>query len=79
MTEIFSMKLLRKLTKLYPMTIISSDHKNEIQFVRNHLPCPCILKMIRRNKLNSTLLVLHKKGSVLYYCIKEAAQVQQIL
>ena len=33
------------------MTIISSDHKNKIQFFRNHLLCPWILKMIRRNKL----------------------------
>ena len=24
---------------LYPMTIISSDHKNEIQFFKNNLPC----------------------------------------
>ena len=32
------------------MTIISSDHENEIQFFRNHLSCPRILKMIRRNK-----------------------------
>ena len=37
-------------TKFSPMTIISSDHENEIQFFRNHLPCPRILKMIRRNK-----------------------------
>ena len=33
------------------MTIISSDHQNEIQFIRNHLPCPWLLKMIRRNIL----------------------------
>ena len=33
------------------MTIISSGHKNEIQFFRNHLPCPWILKKIRRKKL----------------------------
>ena len=32
------------------MTIISSDHTNEIQFFRNHLPCPWRLKKIRRNK-----------------------------
>ena len=44
-SEIFSTKLWRKLTKFYPMTIISSDHENEI-----HLPCLRILKMIRRNK-----------------------------
>ena len=30
------------------MTIISSEHKNTI--FRNHLTCPWILKMIRRNK-----------------------------
>ena len=24
---------------LYPMTIISSDHKSEIQFFKNNLPC----------------------------------------
>ena len=28
----------------------SSDHKNEIQFFKNHLPCPWILKMIHWNK-----------------------------
>ena len=39
-TVIFSIKLWRKLTKIYPMTIISLDHKNEMQFFRNHLPCP---------------------------------------
>ena len=49
-TDIFFIKLWRKLTKLYPMTTISSVHKNEIQFFRNHLPCPWILIMIRRNK-----------------------------
>ena len=49
-TEIFSVKLWRKLTKFYLMTIISSDHKNEIQFFKNDLPCPWILKMIRRKK-----------------------------
>ena len=32
------------------MTIISLDHKNKIQFVRNHLPCRWILKMIHLNK-----------------------------
>ena len=32
------------------MTIISSDHDNEIQFFRNNLPCQLILKMIRFNK-----------------------------
>ena len=32
------------------MTKISSDHENEIQFFRNHLPCPKILKIIRQNK-----------------------------
>ena len=32
------------------MTIISSEHKNKIQFFRNILPCPWILKMVRRNK-----------------------------
>ena len=36
----FSMKLWRNLTKLYPMTIISSDHNNEILFFRNHVPQP---------------------------------------
>ena len=46
-TEIFSIKLWRKLTKLYPMAIISSDHKSEIQFFRDHLLCPWILKMIQ--------------------------------
>ena len=49
-SEIFSIKLWRKLTKFYPMTIISSYHKSEIQFFRNHTPCPRILKLIRRNK-----------------------------
>ena len=49
-SEIFSIKLWRKLTKFYPMTIISSDHENEIQFFRNHIPCPRILKLICRNK-----------------------------
>ena len=44
-TEIFSNKIVRKPTKLYPMTIISSDHRKEMQFFRNHLPCPWILKM----------------------------------
>ena len=49
-SEIFSIKLWRKLTKFYPMTIISADHENEIQFFQNHLPSPRILKMIRQNK-----------------------------
>ena len=49
-TEIFSIKLWGKMTKLYPMTIISSDHRNEIQYFRNHLTCPWILKIILRNK-----------------------------
>ena len=49
-SEIFSIKLWRKLTKFYPMTIISSYHKIEIQFFRNHISCPRILKLIRRNK-----------------------------
>ena len=44
---IFSIQLWRKLTKFYPMTIISSDHENEIQFFRYHIPCPRILKMIQ--------------------------------
>ena len=50
MSEIFSIKLWRNLTKFYPMTIISSDHENEIEFFRNHLRCPRILKMNCRNK-----------------------------
>ena len=37
------------------MTIICSDHKYEMQFFRNHLPCPWILKMIRRNKCSTPL------------------------
>ena len=47
---IFDWKLWRKLTKLNPVTIISSDNEKEIPFFRNHLPCPRILKTIRRNK-----------------------------
>ena len=35
------------------MTIISSYHKSEIQFFRNHIPFPRILKLIRRNKLSN--------------------------
>jgi hypothetical protein len=43
------------------MTIISSDHENEIQFFRNHIPCPRILKLIRRNKwFNPPVYVLTK-------------------
>ena len=38
-----------KLTKLYPMTIISSNHQIKFAFFRNHLPR--ILKMICRNKI----------------------------
>ena len=49
-SEIFSIKLWRKLTKFYPMTIISSYHENEIQFFRNHIHCSRILKLISRNK-----------------------------
>ena len=49
-SEIFSIQLWRKLTKFYPMTIISSDQDNGIKFFRNYLPCPRMLKMIRRNK-----------------------------
>ena len=49
-TEIFSIKLWWKLTKLIPMTITTSGHKNEIRFFRYHLPCPWILKIFRRNK-----------------------------
>ena len=32
------------------MTIISSDHKNEIHFSRKPLPSTCILKMIRQSE-----------------------------
>ena len=39
------------------MTIIFSDHKNEIQFFRNHLPCHWILKMIRAEVNDSTPLI----------------------
>ena len=66
-SEIFSIKLWRKLTEFYPMTIISSDHKNVIQFFRNHLPCPRILKMIRRN--DSTPLIRHSWQPGLHYAI----------
>ena len=37
-SETFPLKLLRKLTKFCHMTIISSYHKSEIQFFRNHKP-----------------------------------------
>ena len=30
-------KTVKKVSKFYPMTIISSDHENEIQFFRNHI------------------------------------------
>ena len=47
----FENNLVRKLTKLYlRISIISSDHKIGIQFFRNHLPCPWLLKMVQRNK-----------------------------
>ena len=48
--KIFSIKLWRITIKFYPMTMISSYHKSEIQFFRNHIPCPRILKMICRNE-----------------------------
>ena len=55
------------------MTIISSDHENEMQYFRNHLPCPRLLKMIRRIRLfnppvkgtPNTDQYLHKQGVAL--------------
>jgi len=55
------------------MTTISSDHKNEIQSFRNHLPCPWILKLIRRNKLFKPpeyLCVVFSVFTFLDVCIK---------
>ena len=40
------------------MTKISSDHKNEIQFFRNHLPRPWILKINESTPLCMEVLVL---------------------
>ena len=56
--EIFSIKLWRKLTKFYPMAIISSYHKSEIPIFRNHIPCPRIQKLILRNKWFNPPVVL---------------------
>jgi len=49
------------------MTIIS-DHKNEIQFFRNHLPCPWILKMIRQDKrFNLPVYIFMGRQKIFYY------------
>ena len=37
-------------TILKPRTKVASGNKTEIQVFRNHIPCPRILKLIRRNK-----------------------------
>ena len=71
-TEKFSIKLWIKLTKFYQMTIISSGHKNEIQFFRNHLPCVHGYWKWFAEINDSTPLLryrgFHKKASLSYMC-----------
>ena len=50
MIEIFTFKFLTGDTILIPRTKIASGNKTEIQVFRNHISCPRILKLIRRNK-----------------------------
>ena len=50
MIEIFTIKFLTGDTILKPRTKVPSGNKTEIQVFRNHIPCPRILKLIRRNK-----------------------------
>ena len=48
--EVFTIKFLTGDTILKPRAKVASDNKTEIQVLRNHIPCPRILKLIRRNK-----------------------------
>ena len=50
MIEVFTIKFLTGDTILKPRTKVASGNKTEIQVLRNHIPCPRILKLIRRNK-----------------------------
>ena len=50
MIEIFTNKFLTGDTILKPRTKVASGNKTEMQVFRNHLPCPRILKLIRRNE-----------------------------
>jgi len=50
MIEIFTIKFLTGETILKPRTEVASANNTEIQVFRNHIPCPRILKLIRRNK-----------------------------
>ena len=50
MIEIFSVKFLTGDTILKLRSKVASGNKTEIQVFRNHIPCPRILKLIRRNK-----------------------------
>ena len=50
MIEIFTIKFLTGDTILKPRTKVASGNKTKIQVFRNHVPCPRILKLIRRNK-----------------------------
>ena len=50
MIEVFTIKFLTGDTILKPRTKVASGNKIEIQVLRNHIPCPRILKLIRRNK-----------------------------
>ena len=66
----------RKLTKLYnyEYTLISSDHKNEIQLFINHSQCPWILKIIRWNN-DSTPLIIYQNS----HFFREAAKKSHFL
>ena len=50
MIEIFTFKFLTGYTILKPRTKVASGNKSELQVFRNHIPCPRIMKLIRRNK-----------------------------
>ena len=50
MIEIFTIKFLTGDTILKARTKVVLGNKTEIQVFRNHIPCPRILKLIRRNK-----------------------------
>ena len=50
MIERFTIIFLTGDTILNPKTKVASGNKTEIQVFRNHIPCPRILKLIRRNK-----------------------------
>ena len=49
------------------MNIISSDHKNEIQFFRNHLLCPWILKLFAEINDSTPLIKGQTRVMLVYF------------